>query len=120
MNYTRVLCVDDNASFVALLKIGLESHGFKVVTAKHGLDALKQFKKHAGEFDAIVTDYEMPELNGLELVRSLRKQEFNGRIVVMSGNLKPSDVKAFSVQGVSAFVHKPFEMDRLVTLILDN
>jgi CheY-like chemotaxis protein len=120
MNSARVLCVDDNASLVALIKMGLESHGFEVVTAKHGLDALKRFKKHAGELEAIVTDSEMPEMNGLEFVRSLRKQEFKGRIVVMSGNLKPSDVEAFSAQGVSDFVHKPFKIDRLVTLLLDD
>jgi CheY-like chemotaxis protein len=116
MNSARVLCVDDDALFVALLKIGLESHGFEVITAKHGLDALKEIRGHADEFDAILTASDMPEMNGLELVRSLRKQEFKGRIVVMSGNLKPSDVEAFSAQGISTFVKKPFNLSRLIAL----
>jgi CheY-like chemotaxis protein len=111
-----VLCVDDDASFVTLLEIRLESHGFEVVTANHGLDPLKEIRGHADEFDAILRAYDMPEMNGVELVRSLRKQEFRGPIVVMFGNLKPSDVEAFSAQGIATFVKKPFNLSRLIAL----
>jgi YesN/AraC family two-component response regulator len=62
-----------------------EQYGFEVITASDGMDALTQFKAHSGDFGAIVTDHDMPHMNGMELVRSVREIGFKGRIVVMSG-----------------------------------
>jgi filamentous hemagglutinin family protein len=56
-------------------------------TASHGEDALMQYKAHSGEFEAIVTDHDMPQMNGSEFIRSIREMGFKGRIVLMSGNL---------------------------------
>jgi DNA-binding NtrC family response regulator len=120
MSAARVLCVDDNDGILASLKMGLELHGFRVVTAKHGLDALKEFRDNAVEFNAILTDNEMPYMDGLELVTTVRKEGFRGRIFLMSGTLNPSDSKALSVLGVSTFVKKPFNLNRLIDLFSND
>jgi DNA-binding response OmpR family regulator len=120
MSAARVLCVDDNDRILASLKIGLELHGFQVVTANNGLDALKEFRGNPDEFDAIMTDKEMPYMDGLEFVTAVRKEGFRGRIFLMSGTLYPSDSKALSVLGVSTFVKKPFNLRRLIDLFSND
>jgi DNA-binding response OmpR family regulator len=102
------------------LRIGLGMYGFEVITASHGIDALGQYKAHSGNFGTIVTDNEMPHMNGLELVRSLREIGFKGRIVVVSGNLKVEDLRAYQNYAISGFFHKPFEIGMLATILLQG
>ncbi|MCE0498716.1 MAG: response regulator [Methylacidiphilales bacterium] len=102
------------------LKIELGMYGFEVVTAAHGIDALMQYKTHSGNFGAIVTDNDMPHMNGLDLVRSLREIGFKGRIVVVSGNLKVEDLRAYQNHAISGFFHKPFEVSLLASMLLQG
>ena len=99
------------------LKTGLELYGFEVVTASDGLEALQIYQARAGLFSAIVTDNEMPRMNGRELVHALRKCGYIGRIIVMSGNFKAGDLHAFQEQDISGFFNKPFEIAGLVHLL---
>jgi two-component system cell cycle sensor histidine kinase/response regulator CckA len=118
--FFRILCVEDNPALQWALKMGLRKYGFEVIMASHGTDALIQYKAHGGKFGAVVTDNAMPHMNGRELVRSLRKMGFKGRIVVMSGHFKPEDLRAYHDHAVSGFFHKPFEMDLLATMLLQT
>jgi two-component system cell cycle sensor histidine kinase/response regulator CckA len=116
--FFRILCVEDNPSLQGALKMGLRKYGFDVITASHGIDALLQYKAHGGTFGAIVTDNDMPQMNGPEFVRSVREMGFRGRIVVMSGHFKPDDLRAYHDHAISGFFHKPFEMELLATMLL--
>ena len=118
--FFRILCVDDNPSLQLALKMGLGAYGFEVITASHGIDALMQYKTHSGNFGTIVTDNDMPHMNGLDLVRSLREIGFRGRIVVVSGNLKVEDLRAYQNYAISGFFHKPFEIGMLATMLLQG
>jgi len=117
-SFLRILCVDDNVQMQSALKMGLEKYGLDVITASHGIDALIQYKAHSGDFGAIVTDNDMPQMNGLEFVRSVREIGFHGRIVVISGHLKVEDLRAYQAHAISGFFHKPFEMSLLATMLL--
>ena len=114
----RILCVDDNPQMLAALKAGLEIYGFEVVTASDGIDALKQYKMYAEDLRAIVTDNDMPHMNGLELVCSLREIGFKGRIVVTSGHLKAERLRSYQGYAISGFFHKPFEASLLAMMLL--
>lgn len=116
--FFRILCVEDNPILQEVWKIGLKKYGFEVVTASDGRDALMQYKAHGGNFGAIVTDNDMPRMNGLELVDSLRAKGFKGRIVVMSRDFKPGDLQAYHDHAVSGFFQKPSEIDLLATMLL--
>ncbi|WP_117591307.1 PAS domain S-box protein [Haloprofundus halophilus] len=67
---SRVLCVDDDASLRALTTAHLERQGLSVVTAPDGPSALDTLAE--AEFDGIVSDFEMPEMDGLELLEAVR------------------------------------------------
>lgn len=116
--FFRILCVDDNVQMLTVLKLGLARYGFEVVTACQGIDALMQYKAHSGDFSAIITDHDMPQMNGLEFVRSVREMGFKGRVVVMSGRLNVENFRAYQDYAISGFFHKPFETDLLATMLL--
>lgn len=118
--FFSILCVEDNAVLQGVWKMALERYGFEVITASDGIDALTQYKAHGGNFGSIVTDNDMPRMNGREMVRSLREIGFKGRIVVMSGDFKPEDLRAYQAHGISDFFHKPFETELLATMLLQG
>ena len=109
--------MDDNVQLQSVLKLGMERYGIDVTTASDGIDALIQYKTHSGDFSAIVTDNDMPRMNGLEFVSSVREIGFKGRIVVISSLLKREDLRAYQEYAISGFFHKPFDLDLLTTML---
>jgi DNA-binding response OmpR family regulator len=118
--FFRILCVEDNPMFQQMLKIALGIYGFEVITASHGVDALMQYKAHEGQFGSIISDHDLPHLNGLGFVRSVRELGYKGRIVIMSGRLTVEELKEYEPHTISGFFHKPFEVALLATMLLQG
>lgn len=106
--------------FQRMLKIALGIYGFEVITASHGVDALMQYEAHKGQFGAVISDHDMPYLNGLGFVRSVRQKGYKGRIVVMSGRLSVEDLREYEPHAISGFFHKPFEVSLLAAMLLQG
>ena len=113
----RILCIEDDPALQMLLKLGLTRYGFEVITATHGIDAMMQYRAQEGRFDAVLSDHDLPYLNGLELVRRLREMGYEGRIVVMSGRLSAGELYEYAPYAISGFFHKPFEIGLLATML---
>jgi len=111
------MIVEDNSEMRFILANALVATNREIIPAVHGVDALTLFQDYNGKLDAIITDYEMPEMDGLELARSLREQGFQGCIVVMSGGMTPHKLAAFREVGICGFFPKPFEVSRLIELL---
>ena len=79
----RILLVDDNAHGLTARRAVLEELGHKIVTASNGADALDLFSE--SKFELVVTDYKMPRMDGLELIKRLRKLTPQVPIVLVSG-----------------------------------
>jgi DNA-binding response OmpR family regulator len=111
-----VLVVDDHADFRQSLCQSIQLHGHRVIEASTGDEALDVMTDVP--VSAIVTDIAMPGLNGVELIRQVRKRatHTDPRIIVMSGQDKlTGEVKnALTALGVAAFLKKPFQMNELV------
>ena len=118
--FFRLLLVDDNPMLLQTLAVGFTAYGFEVVTASHGIDALMQFQAHGGNFAAILTDNDMPKMNGPVLVKNLRTLGYRGRILVMSGRLTVSDGRAYQDLEVSGFLSKPFEISMVATMLAQS
>ncbi len=114
---SRVLVVDDSSSIRLFLKAGLMKEGFVVKTASNGLEAMEvlpEFKPNL-----IITDLMMPEMDGGELCRAVKKSEEFASIpiVVMSTlNDKPL-MRRLMRQGASTFLVKPFTVTQLSIVI---
>lgn len=116
----RILCVDDNSMLLQTLVFAFKEYPFEVVTAAHGVDALMQFQTYDGDFAAILTDNDMPKMNGVALVKYLRALDYTRPILVMSGHLSSADSHAYQSLEVSGFLHKPFEIGLLASMLLES
>jgi len=114
---TKVLIVDDDDLALEALHHLLTRAGYEVVTRTNGVEALE--KLQAGEYRLVVSDWMMPEMDGVELCRQIRKQEFPGYVYVIL--LTSRDRKEDTLEGLSAgaddFVTKPFEHAELLARI---
>jgi two-component system, cell cycle sensor histidine kinase and response regulator CckA len=116
--FFRLLCVDDNPTLLQALALGFRAYGFQVITAANGIDALMQFQAHAGNFGAVLADNDMPHMNGLVLVKHLRALGYRGCMLIMSGHLTASEGRAYQDYAVSGFLHKPFEISMVATMLM--
>jgi two-component system chemotaxis response regulator CheY len=111
----KALVVDDSRTMRRILAGILEELGYAVCQAGHGVEGLEVIEREraAGPFDLILADWNMPEMNGLEFVRTLRKDARNRPITVMmvTTETQVSQMVAALAAGASEYVMKPFTKD---------
>lgn len=112
-----VLAVDDSPSIRSLVTYVLENAGYEVIVAEDGVKALDYAKRHT--VDIVLTDINMPNLDGIELIKVLRELP-NYKFVPMlvltteSGTEKKMEGKA---AGATGWIVKPFDPAQLVSTI---
>jgi len=116
-NGERILIVEDEAMLRDTTKLILESNGYVVITAADGRQALALFKQEAGAVKLVVSDVIMPEMDGIRLVKALRKIDPNLPIVVSSGQIQDFDRGTLAALGVNEVLTKPYGPDKLLTTL---
>jgi chemosensory pili system protein ChpA (sensor histidine kinase/response regulator) len=113
----RVLLVDDSVSVRKFVGGMLERAGFRVVAARDGAEALQQLAE--GPVDVVVTDLEMPRLNGYELIRDLNREPTTCGlpVVVLTTRAGAKHVNLARELGVEHYVAKPVDEASFVQLI---
>ncbi|MFO0735357.1 MAG: response regulator [Labilithrix sp.] len=109
----HILHVDDEETLVVLTARILQRIGYRVTSFTDSQEALEAFAKAPGDFDAVVTDIDMPGLNGFQLVQALRRERVDVPIVVTSGAFRAEDVRTAESLGLHALVVKPNTVDEL-------
>lgn len=113
-----ILAVDDSATMLMTISMSLEKEGYVVKTAGNGVEAL-QILNNGGKFNAIVTDVNMPQMDGITLTAEIRKlpaYKFIPIIVVTTESQlgkKEEGKKA----GATGWIVKPFKPDQLVAVM---
>jgi len=117
----RILIVEDSATMRSLLASSLEDLEIpvKIVEAKSGFEALRFLPRDT--FDLVVTDINMPDINGLELVSFIRNNEKYARIplVIVSTEGSERDRDKGLGLGADAYLVKPFDPESLRQVVLD-
>jgi two-component system, cell cycle sensor histidine kinase and response regulator CckA len=113
----RVLLVEDEEVVSRLVCEILERQGHRVTVFAEGRGAWEKLSATPGAFDAIVMDFNMPGLNGLELARRARDLPFNGIILVISGRVTEADRAEFLRCGVNRIIEKPFTLETFVAVL---
>jgi two-component system, cell cycle sensor histidine kinase and response regulator CckA len=111
----RILIVDDEAGVRKFLKLVLEKAGFDVCEAPDGVQAVKAVDREP--VDILVTDLIMPDQEGIETIRKIRKDKPDIRIIAMSG--KPDYLRIAQTLGADSILEKPVSPDKLVALVRD-
>jgi CheY-like chemotaxis protein len=99
-----VLLVDDNRDGLLVRKAILEEQQFTITTATNGEDAIEAYTTK-GKFDLVVTDFRMPKMDGIELIRRIRAIEPEQPIILVSGFVDPLGLDEKST-GADAVVNK--------------
>jgi two-component system cell cycle sensor histidine kinase/response regulator CckA len=107
-----ILVVEDTQGVRQLIASTLARHGYRVLEAANGLDALSVFDQEAGRIDLVLTDMRMPKAGGHRLISHLRSLRPDLKIIAMSGD--PHDTVA--PHGVP-FLAKPFLPSALLELV---
>jgi two-component system, chemotaxis family, chemotaxis protein CheY len=115
---TKVLVVDDSMMIRQQVGTALIAAGFDVVDAKDGLDALEQLKAHK-DVEVVVCDVNMPTMNGLEFLESLRSDSALSDIPVMMLTTESqfARIQRAKVLGAKAWILKPFKPDLLIAAV---
>jgi two-component system KDP operon response regulator KdpE len=110
----RVLIVDDEPPIRKLLRMGLSTQGYRVIEASDGRTSLDLMREKP---DLIILDLGLPDMQGLELLRTMRARDENVPIVVLSSRAdEVAKVQALDL-GADDYVTKPFGMDELLARI---
>lgn len=112
----RILIIDDDPNVVATLGLALQGAGHQVVSAADGREGVR--KHRAGPADLIITDLFMPEQEGLETIRELRKDFPEVPIIAMSGADSANTMLTIaSKMGAAKVLRKPFDIKELLNAI---
>ena len=112
----KILVVDDESALREAISQLLKEKGYGVATASNGKEGLKEFARFRP--DLVLTDISMPDMEGIEFLRILRKQKSDLPIIVMSGNIIGAKfLKSASLFGATTTLKKPFSNRDLIDII---
>ncbi len=108
----KILVVDDEENMRHVLKLILEKEGYKVTSAVNGKDAL--LKTDEDEFDIILSDIRMPDMDGIELLNALKEKVVASTIIMMSAyGTVDTAIEAMKL-GAYDYISKPFKGDEII------
>jgi len=106
-----ILVVDDSPTVVKFVSFSLKSGGYKVVTACDGMNALEKMSNLPENVDLIITDLNMPNLDGYGLIEAIREngQHQETPIIILSSEEEECDKERGVSVGASSYLVKPFK-----------
>jgi len=112
----KVLVVDDEKGIRFLLSEVLLHRGFDVSLAKDGQESLEKLENN--HFDLVITDINMPRLDGVSMLKNMQQTGREEKIIIMTGN--PSDQRLMDkdLPQVVTRLHKPFGMDKFLDVVI--
>jgi CheY-like chemotaxis protein len=113
----HVLYIDDDEVLVLMVERLLQRSGFRVTTASDPLAALAQLRAQPEAFDVVVTDFNMPELSGLEVAREVAALRPDLPVVVTSGYLSEDVRRQAEAAGVRGLLNKEHTLEELPSLL---
>jgi DNA-binding NtrC family response regulator len=116
-NSITILVVDDESMMRKLLAKILSREGYNVITAESGTEALETLNKQ--KVHIVISDMKMPEMNGFELLRSIKKEHPDTGVIIMTNYGDTYTVKDALLLGADEYITKPFKSFE-VSLIVER
>jgi DNA-binding NtrC family response regulator len=111
----KIMVVDDESSIRMLLDDALSSEGFEVSLAKDGQECLEQMER--GDFDLVITDLNMPRLDGIEMLRQMKRAGRKERVIILTGDHLDERFVDLEMPQVVTRLLKPIRLDRLLEIV---
>jgi PAS domain S-box-containing protein len=115
--HERILVIDDEAAIARMCHQLLTHYGYQVTIQSSSLEALAIFKNRPADFDLVLTDMTMPDMNGARLAEELKKIRPDIPMILCSGYSRMISEEKASEIGISAYIRKPFVKNELLKTI---
>lgn len=111
-----VLVVDDSSTIVKIVAFALRDRGYDVLTACDGMEAMEKMSKSESSVSLVITDLNMPNLDGYSLIDSLRNSPKHNEtpIIILTSEAGEKDKERGKALGASAYLVKPFKSSTLM------
>ncbi|MCK4372715.1 MAG: response regulator [candidate division Zixibacteria bacterium] len=113
----KIMVVDDSPTVVKFVSFSLKKSGYDVITACDGMDAIEKISNLSDEVSLVITDLNMPNLDGYGLIEVLRQnqQHADTPIIILSSEDGDDDRERGMEVGASSYLVKPFKASVLIT-----
>ncbi|MEK7263393.1 MAG: response regulator [Bacteroidota bacterium] len=118
-----VLIIEDEELILEFLVTLFQKYGYNVLTAADGEEGLLVFTSNSSIINIVISDYGLPKINGIDLLRLLKAHSPNVKVIISSGNISSVIQHEAEMLGVAEFMHKPYEIEemlRQVRKVLDE
>jgi len=116
-NGEHVLCIDDDPTMALMMEGLLARAGYRVTAFEDPLEALAAARADPGAFDIVVTDYNMPDMNGMEFAETLRAFAPELPVIVTSGFISEEMRAQAEERHLGALLQKEYTLERLAGLV---
>jgi CheY-like chemotaxis protein len=107
------LLIDDEPMVTDICEMMLKKLGHKVYKAHSGSEGIKLYEANRNQIDLIISDLNMPEMNGQEVVDKLRIMDHDIKVLLSSGGLSVAEENKVVARGFNGFLKKPYNMNTL-------
>ena len=113
----KILVAEDEAAIREFIVINLKRGGYAVTEAENGLEALNQYNAANGDFDVVLLDIMMPEMDGIEVCKRLREKSSSLGIIILTAKTEEMDKVTGLLVGADDYVTKPFSPAELMARV---
>jgi DNA-binding NtrC family response regulator len=110
-----ILIVEDKESMTQMLRDALESEGYKIISARDGMEGIRYLKE--SRIDLVLTDLKLPEKDGIEILKASKEENQLMPVIVMTAYGSVETAVTAMKEGAFDFITKPFDIDHLLMLI---
>ncbi|MEQ8220860.1 MAG: response regulator [Candidatus Eremiobacterota bacterium] len=103
-----VMIAEDEEPLRDIAVLYIKSMGLEAISASEGLKALELFRKHSDEIGCVLLDLQMPGMDGLTVLRDMKKICSDVKVVITSGYSEAGDIKKVQADGIAGFLQKPY------------
>ena len=112
----KLLFVEDEKDLLDIISDTLVKLQANFLTASNGEEALAVLEKH-DDIDAVITDINMPVMNGLDMIKTIKEKNPNLTIIIMSAHTETEYIQKAEEYGVNDYLLKPFDFIKFIELI---
>ena len=112
----KMLFVEDEPDLINIISTTLTKLNLNFLTATNGEEALELYKNNL-DVDLIITDINMPKMNGLALIENVRDIDASLPVIIMSAHTEQEYIKKAAQLGVTSYLLKPFDFIKFIDLV---
>ena len=115
----KLLFVEDEADLLQIIEDTLNKLNLNFMTAVNGEEALKVLEQNS-DIDYVITDINMPIMNGLDMIKNIRERKIDVGVVIMSAHTETEYIKKSEEYGVEDYLLKPFDFIKFIDLMIQK